>query len=94
MSGKIEQLKNIIQNHAGIESSDKEKLIEAVAKLNDQAADYLIFLAENNPENLARINQYFKAKSEVFATQDPEKIKSFLDKHYRELLDEASQEEN
>lgn len=92
MSEKIEQLKNIIQNHAGIEASDKEKLIEAVARLNDQAAEHLLFLAESNPENLVRINQYFKAKAQAFATHDPEKIKAFLDQHYQELLDEARQE--
>lgn len=80
------ELKNIILSHQKLIDEDKQKLVNLVDGLSEDAKNYFLSLIKDEPENLMVINQYFKEKSTAFDTHDPKQIEDVLTKHYEQIL--------
>ncbi|HOY56222.1 MAG TPA: hypothetical protein PLH37_02245 [bacterium] len=93
MSDKINALKDLILNHPTLSMVDKEELVNRVESLSEEQLDFILPLVQEKSENLEKINEFFQAKKEVLASNDPEKIEAFLQEHYKKLWDEAQQAE-
>ncbi len=89
MSDKINTLKDLILNHPTLSAANKEELASRVEGLSDEQLDFILPLVQENPENLEKINEFFQAKKDILATNDPEKIETFLQEHYKKLWDDA-----
>ena len=93
MSDKISILKNLILNHPTLPVEDKEELAIRAESLSEEQVELILPLVEEAPENLEKINKYYKDRKEVLATNAPQKIEAFLVENYRKLWEEAQQGE-